>query len=150
MRKWVALCVLVAVALVAAGCGSSKKKSSAGAPSTSPSNAPYGQTTPSKPTTAGGSKVKLKADPDGSLYFEPKGAQKAKAGTVTLVMTNPATTKKMHGIAIEGNGIDKTGQIVSPGSTSTLPVSLKPGKYTFYCPVDGHRQKGMHGTLVVK
>ena len=94
--------------------------------------------------------MKLKADPDGSLYFEPKGTQKAKAGTVSLVMTNPGSTGKRHGIGIQGNGLDKDGPIVAPGSTSTVTVSLKTGKYTFYCPVPGHRQAGMQGTLVVQ
>jgi len=31
-----------------------------------------------------------------------------------------------------------------------LTLDLKAGTYTFYCSVPGHRQAGMHGTLVVK
>ena len=27
---------------------------------------------------------------------------------------------------------------------------LKPGRYTFFCDVPGHRMAGMHGTLIVK
>jgi len=140
MRKWMVLAVVSGGALIATGCGSSKKSSASKAPSPSTS-------TPSK---ASGTQVKLKADPDGSLYFEPKGKQKAKAGSVTLVMTNPGSTGKRHGIGIQGNGLDKDGPIVAPGSTSTVTVSLKTGKYTFYCPVPGHRQAGMQGTLVVQ
>jgi len=145
MRKWMVLAVVSGVALIATGCGSSKKSSASKAPS--PSTSTPSQTAPSK---ASGTQVKLKADPDGSLYFEPKGKQKAKAGSVTLVMTNPGSTGKRHGIGIQGNGLDKDGPIVAPGSTSTVTVSLKTGKYTFYCPVPGHRQAGMQGTLVVQ
>src|SRR5207247_3647173 len=122
-----------------AGCGSSKKSSSTSATPAAPA------TTSSTPTTSGGAAggtVKLTADPGGALKFDKTSAT-AKAGTVTLDMTNPATIQ--HGIAIEGNGVDKDGKIVSQGQTSTLAVTLKPGKYTFYCPVPGHKQAGMKG-----
>jgi plastocyanin len=71
----------------------------------------------------------------------------AKHGSVTLVMANPSTFK--HGIAIEGKGVDKDGKTVGKGKTSTVTVTLKKGKYTFYCPVPGHRAAGMKGTLTV-
>jgi uncharacterized cupredoxin-like copper-binding protein len=45
--------------------------------------------------------------------------------------------------------VDKDGQIVTPGSKSTIIVTLKPGTYEYYCPVPGHKAAGMKGTLVV-
>ena len=30
-----------------------------------------------------------------------------------------------------------------------MTANLKPGKYEFYCPVDGHKAAGMKGTLTV-
>ena len=37
------------------------------------------------------------------------------------------------------------------GTTSTLKfIASKPGSYTFYCTVPGHKEAGMVGTLVVK
>ena len=38
---------------------------------------------------------------------------------------------------------------MSPGSTSTVTATLKKGTYTYYCPVPGHKQAGMVGTLTV-
>jgi uncharacterized cupredoxin-like copper-binding protein len=35
------------------------------------------------------------------------------------------------------------------GGTKTLKVQLKPGTYTFFCSVPGHRDGGMQGTLTV-
>ena len=72
----------------------------------------------------------------------------AKAGTVTIKLTNPSALQ--HGVAIEGHGVDKDGKIVGKGRVSSVTVKLKPGKYTFYCPVPGHEDAGMKGTLVVK
>jgi plastocyanin len=35
------------------------------------------------------------------------------------------------------------------GGSRTLTIKLKPGTYTFYCSVPGHRQAGMEGTLKI-
>ena len=42
------------------------------------------------------------------------------------------------------------GSTVNKGGQSTVTANLKPGTYQFYCPVDGHAQAGMQGTLTVK
>jgi uncharacterized cupredoxin-like copper-binding protein len=136
MRRFLIL-ALLAGAVVLSSCGSSSDSTS----STPSSSAPT-------PKASAGQTIKLNADADGGLYFEPRKL-KAKSGTVTLAMDNPSSTGKQHGIAVEGNGVDKDGQIVSPGSKSTITVTLKPGTYEYYCPVPGHKAAGMKGTLVV-
>jgi plastocyanin len=72
----------------------------------------------------------------------------ATAGQVTITSKNPQPTD--HDIAIEGNGVNVKGQLVQSGGTSKLTANLKPGTYTFFCSVPGHRQGGMVGKLVVK
>jgi uncharacterized cupredoxin-like copper-binding protein len=126
-------------------CGSSDKSSSSSgsSSSTTKSSSSSGGTA----SAGGGSKVALKAEATG-LKFDKKTAT-AKAGTVTMTMNNPQGGQVPHAIAVEGNGVDKDGKVVQPGGTSTISVKLKPGKYTFYCPVDGHRKAGMQGTLTV-
>ena len=139
-RTIVPIIVVALVALLAAGCGSSKKKAS---------TTPASTTTTPAPAPAASGSVKLSVDPGGAIKFTQTAAS-AKAGKVTLVMTNPASSGLQHGIAIEGNGVDKDGAIVGPGKTSTVLVNLKPGTYTFYCPFDGHKAAGMTGKLTVK
>lgn len=72
----------------------------------------------------------------------------ATAGQVTITSKNPQPT--VHDIALQGNGVDAKGARVQSGGTSKLTVNLKPGTYTFYCTVPGHRAGGMVGKLVVK
>jgi plastocyanin len=80
------------------------------------------------------------------LAFEFASAT-APAGALTIVTKNVQSTP--HNIALEGNGVDQKGPVVSNG-TSTIKVDLKPGTYTFYCSVPGHREGGMVGKLTVK
>jgi len=143
-RRVLAVVVPLAAGVLAAGCGSSDNSSSS---ATKPAPKPKAATSSSSSAASGGgSDLKLSADPSGALKFD-KSKLAAKSGAVTITMNNPSSVP--HGIAVEGNGVDKDGQIVNSGGTSTVSVSLKPGKYTFYCPVDSHRQQGMEGTLTV-
>jgi plastocyanin len=98
-------------------------------------------------TTTPAHRVRLSADPTGALSFATSTAS-SPAGDVELIMSNPSTIA--HGIAIQGAGINNIGQVVGDGGTSTAVATLRPGTYTFYCPVPGHREAGMHGTLTVR
>jgi len=136
-------------ALAAAGCGGG-----GGSTSTTANTTPAAAT--STPASSGGSsssssgassKLSLAADPSGNLKFD-KSSLSAKAGTVTITMDNPSSLP--HGVAIKGNGANATGKIVNKGGKSVVTVKLKPGTYEFYCPVPGHEQAGMKGTLTVQ
>ncbi|HEX8752072.1 MAG TPA: plastocyanin/azurin family copper-binding protein [Solirubrobacterales bacterium] len=72
----------------------------------------------------------------------------SKPGKVTIDFENPSAIE--HDVAIEQNGKQlAVSEKVTEGSTS-VTASLKPGTYTFFCTVPGHRQAGMEGTLTVK
>lgn len=59
--------------------------------------------------------------------------------------------KQAHNFVIEGAGISqKLASDLSRGNTAELTVNLPAGSYTVYCPVDGHRGKGMQRTIVVR
>ena len=51
-----------------------------------------------------------------------------------------------HDLAIQGGA--KT-SLISAGKSATLTVTLKPGTYTLYCSVPGHRAAGMAAKLTV-
>jgi plastocyanin len=95
----------------------------------------------------GGQTLKLTADPGGALKFD-KSSLTAKAGKFTIVMDNPSSLP--HAIEIEGQGMEVKGDTVTKGGVSKASGTLKAGTYEFYCPVDGHKQAGMKGTLTVQ
>jgi len=84
---------------------------------------------------------------DAGLAYKFADAQ-ASAGSVKITSKNPQPTD--HNIAIEGGGLNQKGPVVKSGGTSQITVDLKPGEYTFFCSVDGHREGGMVGKLTVK
>jgi len=101
---------------------------------------------PARPTfnTA---QLHLSTDPSGQLRFNTTSLQ-ARAGSVQIILTNPSPIQ--HNISLQGPGVNAQGPTVGHGSESTVSANLKPGTYTFYCSVPGHRQAGMQGTLTVK
>jgi plastocyanin len=90
----------------------------------------------------------LSADPGGQLRFD-KSSLQAKPGNVRITMNNPSPVP--HNVSLEGpGGVNQKGPTVNKGGSSQVTASVKPGSYTYYCSVPGHRQAGMQGTLTVK
>ena len=71
------------------------------------------------------------------------------AGPVTFTVTNTGTIP--HALEVEGMGLEKETPVVQPGETTTLTLTLKPGRYEIYCPVgsDSHKKLGMEARLQV-
>jgi plastocyanin len=111
-----------------------KPKATTGTPP--PASSPAAQT----------SSLKLAADPGGQLSFDTKQLS-AKAGTVKITFTNAAPLEHNVTIAQGATVLGSTPTFAS--GSKALSLKLKPGKYTFYCSVPGHRQAGMEGTLTV-
>jgi plastocyanin len=93
-----------------------------------------------------GTSLTLAANPSGLLAYNTKQLS-AKAGTVTITMANMSPLEHNVTVAEGSKVLGATPTFV--GGTRTLTLNLKPGKYTFYCSVPGHRQAGMEGTLNV-
>ncbi|HEY3069511.1 MAG TPA: plastocyanin/azurin family copper-binding protein [Gaiellaceae bacterium] len=124
--------VLTTFALVLAACGGGGGSATTGGAATG---------------GGGGGETLLAADPGGALKFDQTSLS-ASAGNVTIDFTNDSSLA--HNVTVEGNGVEDEATDTIKQSSATLTLDLKPGTYTFYCSVDGHRAAGMEGTLVVK
>jgi plastocyanin len=94
----------------------------------------------------GGTTLQLEAS-ETELAFDTTKLS-AEAGKVTIDFKNPSALE--HNVVIEQNGKELAGfEPITQGEESES-AELKPGTYTFYCSVPGHREAGMEGTLTVK
>lgn len=157
MRIRTPLSLLTAIAVVLtsfalAACGSDDDNGSSNSGGSAYSSGSSDKTTKTAASGGtGGAKLTLDAVENGPGQFSfSKKDLSANAGAVTVALTNPAGNQAPHAIEIEGNGVEKAGETVTAGGTSTVTADLKPGKYEFYCPVDSHRADGMEGTLTVR
>ncbi len=141
MRTLSIIALLVALALVGAGCGDDDDDGGSSGGNTSPAEQPA--------DTGGGAAqtLKLTADPGGALKFD-KSTLSAKAGKVTIVLDNPSSLP--HAVEIEGNGIEEESDTIGQDETTEVTATVKAGEYEYYCPVDGHKAAGMEGTLTVQ
>jgi plastocyanin len=118
---------LLALSAALAGCGSSSSGSS------------------SSVAAASTSKLTLA---ESEFKISPATPRVARTGMITITVKN--TGAVVHALAVQTpSGVVKTGPI-SPGASATLRVdAATAGRYTFFCPIPGHRQAGMQGVLVV-
>ncbi len=114
--------------------------------STSPTATTGTPAPPSSPAAGAATKLSLAADPGGALAFSTKQLT-AKAGSVTITMTNMSPLEHNLTVAQGPTVLGATPTFV--GGSKALTLTLKPGVYTFFCSVPGHRQAGMEGTLTV-
>ena len=131
VKLFLASAGIALAALAIAGCGGDDNETSSQAGEASPSAG--GQ-------TVNVSETEYKLDPSDPTV---------QAGTVTFKATNDGSVD--HNLEVEGpQGEQELEQDLSPGQSGTLTVDLsKPGRYEFYCPVDGHRALGMEGEITV-
>jgi uncharacterized cupredoxin-like copper-binding protein len=72
-----------------------------------------------------------------------------KPGKTGFIVKNAG--KRKHNFEVQGNGTDQKFLIdLAQNETKVLHVNLKRGTYTVYCPLDGHRKKGMDVKLTVR
>jgi uncharacterized cupredoxin-like copper-binding protein len=94
---------------------------------------------------AGGQAVAIS---ETEFKLDPSSVQVDQAGTVTFRVTNDGAVD--HALEVDGQGVEEETETIKPGESAELSVDLsKEGSYEIYCPIDGHRDSGMEGTLTV-
>jgi uncharacterized cupredoxin-like copper-binding protein len=140
-RIFAALVTLLAVAALA-GCGSGDKASGASGATDTPAATPTTASATSPTTTKSADTVDVVAE---DIKLD-KSSYEASAGEVTIAYKNEGAIE--HTLLIDGvSGIEL--DVKAHGDTDTGTVTLKPGTYTIYCGMPGHRAAGMHATLTV-
>jgi uncharacterized cupredoxin-like copper-binding protein len=141
-RAVIAVSALLVAATMATGVitsGSPAKSAASAAPAETP------PTTGAVASTSSSS-LHVEANPSGQLAYNTKTLA-AKAGKVTITMANMSPLP--HNLTIAEGSKVLGATPTFRGGAKTLSLNLKPGTYTFYCSVPGHRQAGMEGTLTV-
>jgi uncharacterized cupredoxin-like copper-binding protein len=119
-RSWLLLPVLLL-----AGCGGGKNES-----------------------TQAGPVVQTVQISEKEFSLTPGTVSVSKNGTVEFQVMNDGQTT--HAFEVEGNGVEEETEDIEPGQSATLRVDLsQAGSYEMYCPIDGHKDKGMKGTITV-
>ncbi|HKG02810.1 MAG TPA: plastocyanin/azurin family copper-binding protein [Conexibacter sp.] len=108
------------------------------------------RSTSQRAATAQDGKLEIDANPDGQLAYTVSNATSG-AGALQIDSRNASSVP--HDIALQ-EGTDGrvlgNGETVSNGGVSRVSVTLRSGRYTFYCTLPGHREAGMQGTLTVR
>ena len=123
-----------------------KTSTTASSPQALPENStamnPVTPNSPTEPAASAVVEVQL-------LEYEIRMTDTLRAGPQHFRIANAGHEK--HSLAIEGPGISQQlGSDVTRGNTGELAVTLQPGTYAVWCPVDKHRGKGMQRTITVK
>jgi plastocyanin len=101
----------------------------------------------SEPSGGAGTALQLEASETALAYDTTELS--AEAGEVTIDFKNPSAIA--HNVVIEEEGGKELASFepLAEGEESET-ADLKPGTYTFFCSVPGHREAGMEGTLTVE
>jgi uncharacterized cupredoxin-like copper-binding protein len=102
--------------------------------------------------------IKTVAIKETELDLSPSTVVLSKPGTYAIKAENKGSAE--HSLEIEGKGVSSKGgevgeakleQTLNPGQSAVLTVTFQePGTYEMYCPIDGHKELGMKGEVVVE
>ena len=143
MTQGRAAAALAAAALALAGCGEDR----GGATSTDTTAAPV-RPPPAPPPVAvepPAAEVELT---ETEYRLDPAKIRVDRPATLAIEVRNRGRGR--HALRVEDGGTGARTRTLEPGAREVLRVELsKPGRYRWWCPVDGHAKRGMRGSIAV-
>jgi len=132
-RHGLTAALAVAVVALATACsGSTASTGGPAAPATADTSTTAAATTSAAATAVTVTMTEFKFAMDPAL----------KAGSYTLHAVNAG--QYPHALELSGPGVsNQKTAVVQPGQSADLAVTLQAGSYDIWCPVPGHRAKGM-------
>jgi uncharacterized cupredoxin-like copper-binding protein len=68
----------------------------------------------------------------------------------TLAITARNRGRRQHALAVVTPAGEVRTRPIAPGASAVLRAELdEPGRYRWFCPVDGHARRGMRGSISV-
>jgi plastocyanin len=81
--------------------------------------------------------------------LEPENVTIPRLGTVRFNVENAGQAP--HALEVEGPRGEVETKVLQAGQSTVLTADLdRPGRYTWYCPVGNHRERGMEGRITVE
>jgi plastocyanin len=118
--------------LTAAGCGEKRDVTGPAAPAGS------------GVASAAGATVNVS---ETEFKLAPASPRIANSGAIVFKATNAGSVP--HALEVDSSSGSHRTAPIAPGKTATLRVSLKPGTYSWFCPLDHHKAMGMSGQVTV-
>jgi plastocyanin len=100
------------------------------------------------PSGAKESAIKIIQVKEREFTLKPAEITLDRPGTYVFEAVNSGDTA--HALEIEGQGVEEVTEEIQPGQSAELKVKLEAGTYELYCPVNGHKEKGMEGKVIIK
>jgi plastocyanin len=133
---------LVAAALALAGCGEDRGGATSTDTTAAPAPAPAQPEAPPEPPVA---EVRLT---ESDYRLDPAQIRVDRPATLEIEVRNRG--ERRHALSVEDGGSGARTRTLDPGESQVLRVELaEPGRYRWYCPVDGHARRGMRGSIAV-
>jgi plastocyanin len=140
-RRGAALVLAVAAGLLSACGGGNTGSSSAASSSTSSSAAADTSTGAGESSGSGSAAAQALTVTEQNFKIQLASSTLA-AGDYTITIDNQ--DQATHDLRIEKDGQTiAASDVIQPGGSGTLTVTLEPGSYVFYCGVGAHRANGM-------